>query len=355
MTEEATQNALMKTLDWAYEKALDPKIPGIESSYAFASDYSKGDDTLRNKVNSLIRWQNTKAGTSGFVTGIGGLLTLPVAVPANISSVLFIQIRMIAAIAIMGEHDPKDDKVQTLIYTCLCGNAAAEILKQSGIQLGNKLVLQAIKKIPGTVLTKINQRVGFRLVTKFGEKGIVNLGKTIPFVGGGVGAIIDTVATNAIGNVARDVFIGSNICSFCQKEFGTFERVYTCNNCNEIFCDDHCCNDSYVRHLIQIDPVIEKTVKESGYLCVNCLEKIKDIPPEWKESIISRTCSFPGCTESLSSVLTIKNSCKVCGRLFCSKHSTNYEEYAASWLKSNIKYQLADSVCKSCGENAEKI
>ena len=53
-----------------------------------------------------------------------------------------------------------------------------------------------IKKIPGRVLTKINQKVGFRFITKFGTKGIVNMGKLIP----GVGAVIgDLVETKAIG------------------------------------------------------------------------------------------------------------------------------------------------------------
>lgn len=32
-----------------------------------------------------------------------------------------------------------------------------------------------IKKIPGAVLTKINQKVGFRLFTKMGEKGDINI------------------------------------------------------------------------------------------------------------------------------------------------------------------------------------
>lgn len=50
---------------------------------------------------------------------------------------------------------------------------------------------------------KINQRIGFRFITKFGEKGIINLGKMVPLVGGVVGggmdvASISIVAKNAI-------------------------------------------------------------------------------------------------------------------------------------------------------------
>ncbi len=63
-----------------------------------------------------------------------------------------------------------------------------------------------IKKIPVEVLVKINQQVGFRLVTKFGQKGLVNFGKMMPLVGGVVGGVFDTGMTLTIGNIAKKVF-----------------------------------------------------------------------------------------------------------------------------------------------------
>ena len=168
----------------------------------------KKDGSIEDQVNSLIRWQNTKAGTSGFVTGLGGIITMPVTLPANITSVLYVQIRMISAIAHMGGYDLKDDKVKTFVYACLVGSSAKEIVKKAGIEIGKKLATNAIKNISGKVITQINQKVGFRLVTKFGEKGVVNLGKAIPLLGGLIGGAIDTASTNTIGNTARDMFIG---------------------------------------------------------------------------------------------------------------------------------------------------
>lgn len=196
----------MQVLDWAYDKAVNG-TPGLDSAFELAEDYMKGNGSRVDQVNSLIRWQNTKAGTSGFLTGLGGIITLPVTVPANIASVMYVQIRMIAAIAHMGGHNLKDDKVKTLIYACLTGNAAKDILKDVGIVFGRKLTESAIKNISGKTITAINQKVGFRLLTKFGEKGLVNLGKAIPLVGGLVGATFDSVATNTIGNISRSAFI----------------------------------------------------------------------------------------------------------------------------------------------------
>ena len=56
-------------------------------------------------------------------------------------------------------------------------------------------------------MTKINQKVGFRLLTKFGEKGAVNLVKMLPLVGGVIGGGIDIVGTKIIANKAYSVFV----------------------------------------------------------------------------------------------------------------------------------------------------
>lgn len=122
----------MGALEWSYDRAVNG-IPGFDSAEEMANDYLKNDGDLVEKVNSLIRWQNTKASTSGFITGLGGIITLPVAIPANIASVIYVQIRMIASIAHMGEYDLRDDRVKSLVYVCLCGNAAKDILKNVGV------------------------------------------------------------------------------------------------------------------------------------------------------------------------------------------------------------------------------
>nr|WP_284090943.1 EcsC family protein [Acinetobacter pittii] len=206
MVNNLTESKIMEVLNWSYDKAVNGVV-GLDSAYDLAKNYKKTDDSLYNQVNSLIRWQNTKAGTSGFITGLGGIITLPVAIPANVASVMYVQIRMIAAIAHMGGHNLNDDRVRSLVFVCLTGNAAKDILKDVGIVVGKKLAENAIKNISGKTITAINKKVGFRLLTKFGEKGAINLGKAIPLFGGIVGATFDSITTNTIGNIARDTFI----------------------------------------------------------------------------------------------------------------------------------------------------
>ena len=206
MSEQISESKMMQVLDWAYDKAVEG-VAGLDSASEMAQNYMNNVDSKIDQANSLIRWQNTKAGTSGFLTGLGGLITMPIAIPANISSVMYVQIRMIAAIAHMGGYDLRDDRVKALVYVCLTGNAAKEILKDIGVVVGTKLTTSAIKSISGKTILAINQKVGFRLLTKFGEKGAINLGKTVPLIGGVIGATFDSVATNTIGNIARETFI----------------------------------------------------------------------------------------------------------------------------------------------------
>lgn len=200
------ENMIMQVLDYGYDKAVNG-LPGMETAEELAASYMKPEGILLDQAATLVNWQISKAATSGFLSGLGGLITLPVAVPANIASVLYVQIRMIAAIASMGGYDIRSDQVRTLVYMCLCGSAITDILKDIGIQVGTKLTKSAINKISSVTITKINQTVGFRLVTKFGQTGAINLGKAVPFLGGVIGGTVDAVATGTIGKVAINTSI----------------------------------------------------------------------------------------------------------------------------------------------------
>lgn len=200
-----TESKIMQVLDWSYDKAVNG-LPGMETADELAEKYLSKSKSIDEAIDKFINWQLAKCATSGFLTGLGGIITLPVAVPANISSVIYIQTRMIASIAKMRGYDLKDDQVKTLVYVSLTGQAAANILKQSGIKIGTKMSTVLIKRIPGEIIKQINKRVGFRLLTKFGEKGVINLGKCVPVVGGIIGGTVDAVGTRTIGKTAKKVF-----------------------------------------------------------------------------------------------------------------------------------------------------
>lgn len=200
------ENKMMQMLDALYGYGLSG-LPGQKTVYELGEEYLNRYDDLDKASNKFINNQILKCTTSGFLTNIGGLITLPVAIPANITSVIYIQLRMIATLAYMGGLNPSDDEVQTLCYVGLLGKGASDVLKQMGIRVGTRLTNNMITKISGASLIKINKAVGMRLITKFGEKGVINLGKGVPVVGGFIGGGFDFATTKAIAKASKNIFI----------------------------------------------------------------------------------------------------------------------------------------------------
>lgn len=204
------QEDVMNLLDSCYEKCLNGVSMVSPSVEDMANDYLNKYPIKEEACKAMLNNQIVKCTTSGFVTGFGGFIVMPIAIPANISSVIYVQMRMIACTAYMAGYELNSDQTQTFVYACLAGVALNNALKQAGIKVGIKLANGVIKKIPGKVLTKINQKVGFRFITKFGTTGVVNLGKMIPGVGAIVGGGFDLAETKIIAKRAYKWFWQGN-------------------------------------------------------------------------------------------------------------------------------------------------
>lgn len=162
------------------------------------------DDDAR--VNALIRSHTLMNFGTGFATGLGGLITLPVAIPAAMKASWVIHTRLAGAIAALHGHDVDDDRVQTFVLMTLLGDTGKNVLRTAGIKVANQFALRSVEAIPIRLLTEINKRVGMRLITKAGERGVVNLTKVVPVAGGFVGGGIDALYCNAVGRRAHAVF-----------------------------------------------------------------------------------------------------------------------------------------------------
>lgn len=206
-TVDEKSNKGLEILQKLYDKAgvgISKVVPPISD---VADDYLHKSLTREEAAKAFINNQITKCTVSGFVTGFGGLITLPVSMSANITSVLYVQMRMIQGIAYIAGYDLASDQVQTFCYACLAGISVNEGFKKLGLQFGQKLTLNMVKKIPGKTLQKINHIIGFKFLTKFGEKGLVNLGKAVPLIGGPINGGLDFIETKIIADRAYKMFI----------------------------------------------------------------------------------------------------------------------------------------------------
>jgi hypothetical protein len=196
---------LWKLLEWIADAGING-FGLLPSAEKVAANHLSSAKSAEDAINSVIAWRTTYAAGTGFVTGLGGIATLPVTIPASLAASYALGANTAAAVAKLRGHDVKSDQVQTMVLLCLIGEAGEEVLRTVGITITTKVAKNLINQIPGKVLIEINKKVGFRLITKAGEKGAINLIKMVPLVGGVVGGTFDGAFVNACGKTAKKVF-----------------------------------------------------------------------------------------------------------------------------------------------------
>ncbi len=173
-------------------------------SSEYLRDHSYRDDEAR--VAALIRRETRKNFTSGFLTGLGGVVTFPVSIPAALGASWLIQARMAAAIAKIYGHDLASEQVRTRILLSLAGDVAREAMKDLGLKVGDKLTQRAVDQIPGRALVEINKRIGARLAAKLGGQVVLRIPRAVPVLGGVVGGSLDAVVCRMVGRTANSLF-----------------------------------------------------------------------------------------------------------------------------------------------------
>lgn len=164
-------------LDWAYKMAANADLPGLDSAEELAREYLAKSGTLEERADRLVKDYQVKTGLLGAATGAGGLMTLPI----NLVSSTLLQMRMAAAIALMGGWRLEDEKVKKALMLCA---------------LGSKVV----NKLTSAVLEKAAQKAAVKLTGKV-------VGKSVPLMGMVLSGAIDATTTKTIGKAAKQWFI----------------------------------------------------------------------------------------------------------------------------------------------------
>jgi uncharacterized protein (DUF697 family) len=196
---------LRQGFDWAYGKAVDG-LPGLEGAEELATRYRHRHATPDDAVAALIAWQTGLAGAAGFVTGIGGFVALPVAMPANLASALYIQARLIAAIAHLRGHDIRSDDARMLALACITGSKAADTLRDAGVRFGTRMTRDVIGWASPVLVKKFERAAGVSVTAVAGAGNAAKFGKLVPVVGGLVAAGFDAGMTHLVGRTADRVF-----------------------------------------------------------------------------------------------------------------------------------------------------
>jgi len=192
-------NFVRRTFDRAVD-GVGP-LPGAAASADRLLQAHGGDvdRAIRALVDSHVRL----AGLQGFVTNLGGLITMAVAVPANISGVALLQCHLVAGIAHLRGYDLEDGRVRNAVLACVLGKDAVKSLVKRKSLPSRPMAIATAPHDDATLDQRIAKAVAAELIARAaGKRTIAMIARRTPLIGGGVGAVSDGYATYEIGRYA---------------------------------------------------------------------------------------------------------------------------------------------------------
>ncbi|MFC7491977.1 MULTISPECIES: EcsC family protein [unclassified Knoellia] len=200
-------NNAAKLVENLLDSGIDGKGPFDSAATVAAGALKKNGGNVDKAVDSVIRSHLKLAAAGGFVTSLGGFITLPVSLPANVLGFYLIATRMTGAVASLRGHDIAQQQVRTAVLLTLVGADADDLLAKAGmVAPAGRMTNLAAQRLPGPALMVVNKAVGFRLLSTAGKKTFSRFGRNVPLIGGVVGAGLDGWLLNRIADNARREF-----------------------------------------------------------------------------------------------------------------------------------------------------
>jgi len=180
-------------------------------------------------ADELVAWQSAANFGSGFVAGLGGLVTLPLTIPAQLAATTFTSLRLAFAIAILAGKSPLHPTVAARAITSALGGVVeesdGEMANACGVEAADRSAAvagvgsgvqeatqYAALRGSGTALQgaawKLTRIAATRLAQRGAQRGAsMAVTRAVPIIGGVIGGTVDSVMTTNAGNRAMDAFL----------------------------------------------------------------------------------------------------------------------------------------------------
>lgn len=187
------------------ERAIDGAgpIPGAIRSGDAAMRKAGGDADAA--IDALISQHVKLAGTQGFLTNVGGVITMAATIPLNIAGLILLQCHLAASVLHVRGYDLSRPEVRDAVLVCLLDTDARKALtKTQGLTISPAALATALPH-PETQAA-IAQAVTTQLIALSGGKQIAKfVARRIPVLGGAIGGAGDALSTRAIGRQAAKI------------------------------------------------------------------------------------------------------------------------------------------------------
>lgn len=196
---EANRSFIHQTLARAIS-GVGPLPPAAEAADKQLREQN-GD--VDRGIHEVIENHVRLSAAQGFVTNLGGLVTMAVTVPANISGLAVLQCRMVAGIAHLRGYDLTDPKVRNAVLLTMLGEDAVDALVKKKKVPGPPMVIATAPAHDASLDAVIAGEVTNALVSRVvGKRAAKTVARRIPVAGGFYGAGADGYSTWQIGRYA---------------------------------------------------------------------------------------------------------------------------------------------------------
>ncbi len=177
--------------------------PLPSAASAAEKQLAEQDGVVDDAIRELIENHASLAGAQGFVTNIGGLVTMAATVPVNITGLAILQCRLVAGIAHLRGYDLDDDRVRNAVLLCTLGEDTVRSLVKAKKVPGTPMVIATAPAYDPGIDKVIAAEVTSSLVNRvIGKRAAGTVVRRIPVAGGVYGAGTDAWATWQVGKYA---------------------------------------------------------------------------------------------------------------------------------------------------------
>jgi hypothetical protein len=161
----------------------------------------KGD--VERAVHEVIENHVRYAAAQGFLTNVGGMVTVALTIPTNITGLALIQSRMIAGIAHLRGYDLQDPRVRNAVLATMIGEDGVNTLIKKRKLPAPPMALATAPVHDPELDRIISAEVASELITKVaGKRLVTTVGRRIPIAGGFIGLGADAYTTWRVGRYA---------------------------------------------------------------------------------------------------------------------------------------------------------
>lgn len=178
MSTSIDASLLERTLDWAYNAAVSG-ADGQESAAQLAESHHRVVQTSFEMADEIAEWQIERTTVPKYFDVLATQVDVPDGLPQPLATYLFLQLRILAAIAYGGGRDDlRDPLVHALVLSTLLKDTQAEALAAGDLPADFVATRSALKKVSSDVAGTIRKASLERIAEDLTPDGPLALANT---------------------------------------------------------------------------------------------------------------------------------------------------------------------------------